>query len=210
MRHFEKFAGWLVLILFALTVSGCGGGEVPDDHFYRLAPAAPTSAYQSPPIAGTLLVERLRADGVLSQRPILYVDRSQPVEVKQYSYHYWVESPPGLIQLQLVDYLRKANVANEVVERGGRVFNGCVLDGVIRSFERLTGDGDPLVSVSIDYKLTRASDGTQILFQNRNINARPNGTSMAETIMAFNFAANQIFGEIAADVAQAGAYCPVR
>lgn len=196
-------AGAMILIL-----AGCGGGGAPDDHFYRLSPPPPDGAYQPAPISGALLVERFRADGVLSQRPILFLERDKPVEVKQYNYHYWVESPPNLIQLQLIDFLRQVNIAGRVVERSGRVFRGCVLSGTLRKFERVLADGTSVAHVAADYWLSRSENDAQFFFQSREARAEAGGPSMPATIRAFNQAAGRLFDDIATDIAGVGHLCP--
>ena len=54
----------------ALLVTACTQPELPQDHYYRLNVASPQQV--SLKLDGVLEVERFRADGLTSGRPIVY------------------------------------------------------------------------------------------------------------------------------------------
>ena len=97
MRRVNRLLPAALLIL----VSACPQPAIPEDHFYRLAPA-PADGQQSRALAGVIEVNRFIADGLTGRRPIVYTDSIDAGEVRAYHYHFWSEPPPILLQNRLV------------------------------------------------------------------------------------------------------------
>ena len=125
----------IVLVLAGLT--GCLGSAppVPRDHYYRVMVTPPSRVAQSQTASiegasipglpgsnadramfpGVLSVARLEAEGLLRERPLLYSATGSPYEMQQHDYHYWMDPPTRMLQLQLVDYLRASGLVQSVV-----------------------------------------------------------------------------------------------
>ena len=63
----------LIGVMF-VVLAACAQPPVPRDQFWRLDSGQPVQHFEVPPIDGTVAVERLRAVGLISQRPILFSD----------------------------------------------------------------------------------------------------------------------------------------
>lgn len=153
-------AAFLVVVM----LSGCGApGVVPQDSYYRMSEpesVAPASAM----LDGTLVVPRFLADGLASERHVIYVQSNSPQVLKQYNYHYWSESPTRMIQERTVDYLRKARVAPMVVTPEFRAAADYQLTGKIKRLEQIRGSA-PRVVVSLEFGLYRVRDNRLLHLQ---------------------------------------------
>lgn len=143
---------WLSCLALCAALAGCAQAPVPADRFYRLLPPAP-QVLERPVLPGTLLVKRLSADGLLGQRPILYAESAAPGVLYQYHYHFWADAPPAMLQAVIVQALRAAKVAREVVTPEHGVDAQYVLVGRVRRLEHLLGDA-PAVAVSLELAIT--------------------------------------------------------
>ena len=148
----------------ALALVACSQPPVPRDQFYRLTGGVPSARFATPPIDGTLAVNRLRADGLVSQRPILFTSREQPHRLEQHNYDYWVEIPPVMLRNALMIYLEQANLARSVVLGDARHRAGCELSATLRRMEHITEAGKPSTAViEIQVQLQRVNDRAMLL-----------------------------------------------
>lgn len=146
---------WAV-VLVAAALAGCGeqGVPVPTDRFHRLAVAGPESVYTSPRLHGILEVERFDAAGVLQGRQIIFVEHDSPNVLHEYHYHLWVDPPTRLLQNVTADYLREANLADQVIVAGLRIEPNYTLAGEIRQLEHVVGNS-ARVSVELEFRLRK-------------------------------------------------------
>ena len=140
-----------------LIVSGCSApGVVPKDSYYRMddpenvPPAGAT-------LEGVLVVPRLLADGLASERPLIYMQSNSPQVLRQYSYHFWSDPPTRMIQERTVDFLRRARVATMVVTPEFRAAADFQLTGKIKRLEQIRG-ASPRVVVALEFGLYRVRD----------------------------------------------------
>ena len=188
--------------------AACSQPPLPVDHFYRLDPGAPGQVFQSPPLAGVVAIGQFRADGLVSQRPMVYSEAAQPLELLQYNYHYWVESPPDMIELELTDFLRNAGAAEVVDGPETRSNAGCKITGSLRRFERMVGDGRSVISVELDLRLARTNDAGELLFRAYRSDMRAGDDKMVSAVVAFNAGVKHIFDQFLADLASQPFDCP--
>lgn len=148
--------GWIVLPIL-LWLYGCAPpGALPQDSFYRMSSlesVAPAGAV----LDGTLVVPRFLADGLVGERPIIYVRANSPQVLMQYSFHFWSESPTRMLQERTVEYLRRARVAPTVVTPEFRAAADYQLTGKIRRLEQIRGSS-PRAVVSLEFGLYRVRD----------------------------------------------------
>lgn len=151
-----RFSGiaWLALVL-----SACAGSSmVPEDHFYRLPAIKQTDSLKLPPLFNRLGVAEPEADGLYRERAAMYVESDRPLELKRYHYRHWVYSPPVLIQQYLHDYLQASKVAGVVVKYSGDQDVDEIIGGRILRFERLVGNTQAEVLVTLELYLQQSSD----------------------------------------------------
>lgn len=207
-RYWPGAALAVAAIVAVAAVVGCAQPPVPRDHFYRVDAGAPERAFTTPPLRGAVMVDRFRADGLVSQRPVVYSDSAHPFELLQYDYHYWVESPTVLMAFALTDYLRAAGAAATVDGPDIRSAAGCRVSGNIRRFERVLGAGSSVVSVALEIRLTRRNDGVELLLDTYRADMRAGDERMTSIVVAFNAALRHVFDQFLDALAERPADCP--
>jgi ABC-type uncharacterized transport system auxiliary subunit len=192
----------LLPALLALGTMSCASGPAPRDHYYRLEAAAP-SALASPKLAGTLEVERPRAETISQGRRMLYRDASGSGEIKQYAYHLWVDPPSLMLRDQLVAYLRAAGAAENVVTPAVGVEADYVVSGRLVQLESILGGGDPRVAVEIELALTRQKGHELLLLKTYREERVASGGSVPDAVAAYGQAITAIFERFVADIPSA-------
>lgn len=199
------------LALAVIGLTTCSQPPVPRDQFYRLGSTMPQRALEQPALDGTLSVARLRADGLIGQRPILFATREQPNRIEQHNYLYWFESPPVMLRDALIDYLRAANAATVVVSDEDRRDAGCELTGSVRRIEHVITGGEPSVAVvEIEFLLRRVNGNSVLMHRTYRAEQAALDLTMDSTVDAFDEALGALFGRFVAEVAAAPTDCPLR
>lgn len=188
-------------LLLALALAGCqGGGEpAPMDRFYRISVAVP-SMPAGPSLPGTVVVDRLDADGLMRERPVVYSPDGDGHSLVQHEYDFWVEPPARLLQTELVGYLRSAGIARSVVTPELRVDSEFEIIGTVRRFERLVGRSGPRVAVALELALIdRSGDRLQVV-ETYSVEIACPDDSVDASVDAFNDAVAEIFSEFLLDI----------
>lgn len=196
----------LAAALAALTLVACqsGGEPAPVDRFYRIALSAPEMP-DGPSLQGTVMVDRLDADGLMRERPVVYSTDAEGFSLAQHDYDYWVEPPARLLQAELVRYLRSSGIARSVVTPELRVASQYEVIGTVRRFERLIGGRTHRVAVTLELALVdRADDRPRVVQTYATEIVCPDDT-VDGSIDAFNEAVAAIFAEFLDDIRQSGA-----
>lgn len=176
--------GWALLGL------GCVGAppDLPEDRFYRLPAPAPHSAAAR--YAGTIAVALPESDGLHSERALLYSQHDRPLEILRHHYFYWTESPPRLLQDFLVQYLRRAGVADQVVGAGVASGKALRLESRLLRFERHIGGARPQVLVELELGWrSRAGARPRAVYR---VLAPAADDSIYATVQAYGLALDQI------------------
>ena len=192
--------------VLTLVLAGCqgGGDPAPVDRFYRIAISTPEMR-GGPSLPGTVMVDRLDADGLMRERPVVYSMDADGFSLAQHEYDYWVEPPARLLQAELVRYLRSAGVAQSVVTPELRVQSDFEVIGIVRRFERLIGRSAPRVAVTLELALVdRTGDNPRVVKTYSAEIGCPDDTVDA-SVSAFNEAVAAIFAEFLVDIRQSGA-----
>jgi ABC-type uncharacterized transport system auxiliary subunit len=206
-----RWSIWSAALALALVLAlaACSQPPVPRDQFYRLSGGVPTTRHDPAPLDGSLGVVRLRADGLVTQRPILFTSRERPNRLEQHSYNYWVESPPLMLRDALVDYLREAGAATSVTVGEARRATGCELTGTLRRMEQITAGGEPSTAlIEIEFMLERANDRTVLLHRTYRAEQVAADLTVDATATAFNSVLGALFARLVADLAAHPAACP--
>lgn len=198
----------VVLGALAGLLAGCIGSTQPPpprDHFYRLLVPAP-SASSAPAFPGVVSVNRLEADALLRERPVLFSASGKSHELQQHDYHFWTDPPPSMLQSQMVAYLRGRGIAGTVVTPEMRVRPDFEVTGRIKRLERLLGGGPSRVIVEVELAMVRLSDGRPIVIDTFTAERTSGGRSVDASIIAMSAALEEIFeqfvsGAVSAQIA---------
>jgi ABC-type uncharacterized transport system auxiliary subunit len=200
MRRF----GLLAATLASLT--GCLGSAppVPRDHYYRVLVAPPTRNDASQrafeiTFPGVLSVAPLDADGLLRERPLLYSSTGRPHEMQQHDYHYWMDPPPRMLQVQLVDFLRQTGVAKAVITPDLRVRPDYEVTGRIKRLERLLGGGPPRVVAEIELAMVQTERSQLVVVETYSAEVPAADESVEASVLALDQALTSIFERFMAD-----------
>lgn len=192
--------GRRLLALVLVIVAGCAQPvSVPRDSFYRLGDVGNvTPAARS--LDATVVVTRFLADGVLSERPVLYTLANSSRVLKQYSYHLWAESPSRMLQDAAVEYLRRARIATAVVTPEFRAAADYEIRGKIKRLEQIRG-ASPRAAVSLELGLYRVRDDRLLLLKTYDQEVALARDSVDEATTAMGEAVLAVFERFKNDIA---------
>ena len=186
----------LVVVLLGACVSP---SSVPRDHYYRLPEVNPPNT-RAHSVTDRLGITRIAADGLHSERTILFLDQRQPFELQRYHYHHWTQAPPDLIREHLLHYLRTARVADRVVRyKPGDSVDGIIYGKLIR-FERIIDGKDVKVNVSMELGLRTNDNVGHEWEQEYSATVTTQGQTMHDTVLAFGTALEQIYEHFVTDL----------
>ncbi len=215
----------LSLIMLALAglvgLSGCLGSAppLPRDHYYRVMVSPPSrtatsqtaslegaaalgqpgSRAETVAFPGVLSVVQFEAEGLLRERPLLYSATGGVTEMQQHDYHYWMDPPTRMLQLQLVDYLRASGLVQSVVTPGLRIEADYEVSGRIKRLERLLGGGPTRVVVELELSLVARADNELIVVGSYAAEALADNDGVESSVLALNRALGQVFERFLAD-----------
>lgn len=150
----RRLMGTGLAVAGALGLAACGVVEpVPRDHFYRLQVVPPAGVADGrPPAEGAALVPPFDAGGVLNQRALLWTRGG--LQLQQYSYHFWTDSPAKLFQEALVATLRAADSFERVATPPFRQRPDWLINGALEHLELIGGSGEDSAVQSARVRLT--------------------------------------------------------
>ena len=178
-----------IFILFIFILPACvKQPPLPTDHYYRL-PALQEVNTDSE-IIDSVSVIAFQADGLYRERAILYSENE--IEIKQYHYHHWVDSPSRLLQEYLAERLRLSNIS-EVVLTTFEGNSNIIIKGKIKAFEQKKLNDKNSAFVSIEFRVEENNVSLPILYKQYTQVIDSEGSSMTSTINAFGIAVNSIY-----------------
>lgn len=193
-RHFA-----LGLLCLSLLLSACVSPPPPKEVYYRFE-ALPAPARASKPITGKLRVASLRAQGVLSERALLFSHSATPGKLEQYRYHHWAKPPAQLLTEDLLLYLQQAGVARQVLDSDTRSEPGVEIGGELLRLERIVGDGKDHVNVEILLRAQHYRSRDLLLRRRYAESFDIPQDSMVATTQAMSLARQRIFERFLADL----------
>ncbi len=146
-----------------------------------------------------LSVAPLEAEGLLRERPLLYSATGSATEMQQHDYHYWMDPPPRMLQLQLVDYLRASGLAQSVVTPELRIKADYEVNGRIKRLERLLGGGPTRVIAELELSLVARATDELIVIGTYSAEAIAGDDGVESSVLALNRALGQVFERFLAD-----------
>ena len=191
----------ILAVALAAALAGCAApSEVPRDQFYRLTVPAPARLAR-PPLPGVVQVTRLLADGLTSERAVVFSYRDRPDEIESYAHMYWADPPGTMLSNQLVEVLRAAGAGDQVVTSEVRVPADWVVQGHLKRFEQVAGER-PGVLADLELGVTRVRGNTLVLLADYRAERPTSGLGLDQAAAAFDQALAEIFSRFLADVAR--------
>lgn len=190
----------ILLILMILMLTACSSpAPAPQDHFYRLP--SPEAATDIMLTEGVLLVEPLRASGLVRERSLVYVKSEDSVELERYNYHLWDESPSYMLQHHLADYLRRSDSAGTVTTAHALQAD-TVISGDLNQFMQIHAKNGDKVVVGLELRLEQAGHDAPVFQQLYTEYEAVKGSGMTAVVKAFNRALNRIYHDFLGTAAQ--------
>jgi ABC-type uncharacterized transport system auxiliary subunit len=168
---------------------------LPTDHYYRLPELTGISPDEQR--VSTISVIKFQADGLYKERAIVYSENE--VELQQYHYHHWADSPARLLQERLAQTLRMANVSKMVLT----TFEGnseLIINGQLKAFERTKNANHDSATISLHLRVDDNLGGLPVLYKEYNQTVGLRDSTIAGLIDAFNTAINSIYHDFYIDL----------
>ena len=131
---------------------------------------------------------------------MLYRRADEPFQVRREGYDQWVDPPPDLVQRAVVEFLRSANAASEVITPEMRLDADFRLAGRLNRFERILGRGAPRAEVELEFALVRLEDRALLLLETYREEEPADGDGIGSSADAFGRALHRIFERLALDL----------
>jgi ABC-type uncharacterized transport system auxiliary subunit len=193
------------LLAASLLLGACNLGKPgPEVHYYALSVPLPENA--PPAGAPSLMLRRFVARDPFGQEAMVF--RSGSYKVSFYGYHRWIAPPANLISDWTLRYLRGAGLFSQVSEYSGDL----ALTAVIRDFTELDNRDSWAADLSIDFMITRTTDGATVWMQSYSSSQRASRRNPEAVAEAMSQGLSQVLAKLATDlrpVAVAAALPPV-
>jgi len=192
-----------VVLAGLLALSACASAPpVPEDHYYRLQAVYAADPLAKKSLPGTIEVERFVADGLTSERAIVFSQAGKPNEVTAYHYHFWAEPPTVMLRDELVSFLRASAISDAVVTPELRVNADYVLTGKIKHLEQIVADNQSRTLLEIEIGLRRPSSGKLLFLDSYRVENVAAGTNVAAAVESLNTALSIVYADFLAALAK--------
>jgi ABC-type uncharacterized transport system auxiliary subunit len=179
----------LLPLSLVLVVAACAAPEVPKEQYFRLV-AAPGDVHASKPLDGAVEIPPFNADGVMSERPLLFTaDGGHKLE--QRNYVYWTNTPPQMLRDQLITYLRAAQLAPQVVPSELRIDAKYVIHGEVRRLEQTANPNGGVIEIEL--ALLEKDSDRLIVSKVFHVDETAGSGKIDDAVQALNAGMNQIF-----------------
>ncbi|MSO97256.1 MAG: hypothetical protein EXR11_03415 [Rhodospirillaceae bacterium] len=183
-------------------VASCSSAPVPTDTFYRLEPRSAPPTRAGGPIKGIAEVAPLRGEGIINERAILY--RSGAAELRQYSYHFWADTPAAMLQRALIDALRSARAFDTIVNPEMRLNRDYEISGTIRKLEHDVTSGGSRSVMEVELGVRKVAGNQMALLKTYTAELSASGGQVDAAVAGFSGAVGQIFTSFITDLGQIG------
>lgn len=186
-----------LVLVGLLMLAGCGGvPRVPEDSFYRLDTAAPMERLAEPVLKGVLSVQVVAATPLYRDRALLYSEQGEPHKLQRYHYHYWVDTPPRLLQRGLADYLRSAGIAAAVVTPDDGIDERYRLRLDLVEFDHMRDKNGGKVRVGMDMVLSERAEGALLMRERLQTEAAVRGGEFSAVAAAYRQALTELHADV--------------
>ena len=180
------------LSLLVMFVSGCGGGKIPETHYYTLKfpPPAPMS---DPKTTLALDIEPFKSAMNLRDDRITYY--KSPTEFSYYEYHHWNPDPATMLTELTRRRLNEMGVFAHVRTVPSHEPNDFILRGNLLNFEELDYETGGKVRVALDLRLVRTRDQKVVWSDRREVVRSIDGKGVDGVVNALSAASDQLLSE---------------
>ena len=175
-------------------LSACGSAPpVPEDHYYRMQ-----AVYASDPLAkralpGIIEVDRFVADGLISERAIVYSEITKPSQVMAYHYEFWIKPPTVMLRDELVSFLRASKISDSVVSPEMRVKADYVLTGKIKHLEQVRMKSGYRSVLEIELGLRNPNTGKLMFLDTYRVENDASDAGVAAAVESLNTALSIVY-----------------
>ena len=189
-------------LLLLVGVVGCALSPAPVDHYYRLEVAPPATRFETPRMAGTLRVNRPRAEALTDSSHLVFRRSDNPAEVQRDPYQLWSDAPSLLLRDALIDTLHASGIAQRIVPPGLRSPVDYTLSTRIMKLERIVDGSSERALLELEFSLEREGD-RKMLFHRRyqEAEAVPGGGA-ARAVEAYDRALARVLEKLLVDLDQ--------
>ena len=195
----KKYISLASLLFISFLLNACTQPEIPEDRFYRLKVGEMKPSVKK--VDAIIAVDRFRADGLLSARPLIFINEKN--QLSQYHYHFWVESPIDLLQDELVRSLRESQIATHIVTPELRVEEDYFISGKIKRLERVLTDAQEKAVVELELGVKHQSDSKIIVLKTYRYEQVQLNPGIDGLVEAMNLAISHIYNEFISDLSTA-------
>ncbi len=182
--------------LLVLLTSCAVPPPVPEDNYYQLPHSQLKASVKI--IVNNLAVKRLISDGLHGERALLFSKTGQDLQLKQYHYHHWSDTPPRMLQEYLISALRKARVANTVINYDPGQHSELTLSGKIRHFEQIKRGSKNKVLVELELQLHDKKHNI-VLLKDYRVSQTSKSAKLHDLVNAYGTALNKIVSDFVDD-----------
>lgn len=186
-------------LILALSLCSCAMNEsVPEDHYYKL-PGSDNPVPENRLTAGGIFVEQFIADGLYRERPLLHTIDNLGIDLLQYHYHHWVDSPSRMLRDRLISYLVESHAADHITAYADESVQ-LAIHGTIKGFERRKYGNTDLVNVELEFHVDQPGRKSPVLQSHYRRQIAVNGREINDVVIAFDEALTRIFAALLSDL----------
>jgi len=192
----------VILMSFGLLVACGSAPPVPEDQYYRLQAVYATKPLANKILSGTIEVDRFVADGITSQRAIVYSQIETPNQVRAYHYDFWIKPPTVMLRDELVSFLRASKISDAVVTPEMRVNSEYTLTGKIKHLEQVKMKAGYKTVLEIELGLRKPGTGKLLFLDTYRLENDANGSDVAAAVVSLNTSLSTIYLEFLTSISK--------
>ncbi len=187
-----------LVIAFILSLGACSAQKpVPVDRFYRLPDITMNENDRVNLKSEVIYVRIFETDGLHRERALVYSKEDSSLELKQYHYQHWIDSPTRMLRDHLVQYLRAIDTSASVVTSVDP-YPQLEIKGRIKRFDQVNSEAGREVFVTLELRADR--DGRLVHVGDYSVSEKINSTETSDVVMVYGDLLLTCFRQFVADV----------
>ena len=193
----------LASVLIGVVLVGCGVPTAPDFTYFRLPRPTPLEATPTP-LFGDIVVDVFGADGIYGDQALIYAIDPSAQQLRQYHYQLWTDPPTRVLQRRMIELLRNAGVASQVIDELPASHPAVRISGVILRFDRAPNDSGGYKAIVALKLRADAENGLPLIDDYYRAELPTTGNELKATVDAYGAALDKIYAEFYADLRKKG------